>query len=54
MLFNACGSGNDSHAITGKFAPIFERELGDAGFVELAKAFGDHALVLFLRRERER
>ena len=27
-------------------------ELGDAGFVELAETFGDHPVVLFLRRER--
>ena len=33
---------------------IFERELGDAGFVELAEAFLDHAVVLFLGGVRER
>ena len=33
---------------------IFERELGDAGFVELTETFGDHAVVLFLCRARER
>ncbi len=32
------------------FVAIFERELGDAGFVEVAEAFGDHAVVLFLVR----
>ena len=30
------------------FVAIFERELGDAGFVEVAETFGDHAVVLFL------
>ena len=45
---------NESHAIAGMFAAIFERKLGDAGFVELAKTFADHALVLFLRGARER
>lgn len=45
---------NESHAIAGMFAAIFERKLGDAGFVEFAEAFGDHAVVLFLRRARER
>jgi len=29
-------------------------ELGDAGFVEFAEAFGDHAVVLLLGRARER
>ena len=32
----------DSNAIAGFFVAIFEGELGDAGFVELAEAFGDH------------
>ena len=36
------------------FVAIFEGELGDAGFVEIAEAFGDHAVVLFLGRARER
>jgi len=36
------------------FVAIFEGELGDAGFVEIAEAFGGHAVVLFLRRSRER
>ena len=31
---------------------IFEREGGDAGFVEIAEAFSDHAVVLFLCRAR--
>ena len=26
---------------------VFEGELGNAGFVEVADAFGDHAVVLF-------
>ena len=33
---------------------IFEGELGDAGFIELAEAFLDHAVVLFLGSVRER
>ena len=33
---------------------IFERELGDAGFVEVAKVSGNHAGVLFLCAARER
>ena len=41
-------SRNDSHAVAGMSVAIFERELGDAGFVEFAEAFGDHAVVLFL------
>ena len=36
------------------FVPIFEREFGDAGFVEFAQAFGDHPVVLFLGLARER
>jgi hypothetical protein len=32
------------------FVAIFEGELGDAGFVALAETFGDHSVVLFLRR----
>ena len=43
-----------SHPIAGVFVAVFERELGDAGFVELAQTFGDHAVVLFLGRARER
>jgi len=30
----------------------FERELGNAGFIKVAEAFGDHAVVLFLGRAR--
>ena len=33
------------------FVAIFERELGDAGFVEVAEAFGDHALKFFVARQ---
>ena len=33
---------------------IFEGELGDAGFVEIAEAFDYHAVVLFLCGSRER
>ena len=32
-------SRNDSHAPAGMFVAVFERELGDAGFVEVAEAF---------------
>ena len=34
--------------------PIFEGEFGDAGFVEVAEAFGDHAVVLVFGCARER
>ena len=36
------------------FAAIVKREFGDAGFVEVAETFGDHAVVLFLGGARER
>jgi hypothetical protein len=36
------------------FVAIFEGELGNAGFVELAEVFRDHAVVLFLGGARER
>jgi hypothetical protein len=36
------------------FPSIFEGELGDAGFVEFAEVFADHAVVLFLGRACER
>jgi len=39
------------------FKAIFERELGDAGFIELAEAFGDHAgrtVPLWRAREADR
>ena len=45
---------NESHAIAGMFAAIFEYELGDAGLVELAEVFCYHAVVLFLCGARER
>ena len=43
-----------SDMIARMFMAIFEGELGDAGFVEFAQAFRDHAVVLFLGRARER
>ncbi len=36
------------------FVAILERELGDAGFVEISEAFGDHAVVLFFCTARQR
>jgi hypothetical protein len=36
------------------FVAIFECELGDAGFVELAEAFVDHVVVLFFCGARQR
>jgi len=45
---------NKSDAITGMFMPIFEGELGDPRFINLAQAFRHHAIVLFLGRARER
>ena len=33
---------------------IFESELGDSRFVELAQTFRDHPLILFFGRARER
>ena len=44
---------NKSDAIAGMFMPIFEGELGDPRFIELAQAFCHHAIVLFLGRARE-
>jgi hypothetical protein len=32
-------SRNDSHAVAEGFVTIFERQLGDAGFIEVAEAF---------------
>src|SRR5713101_1996477 len=43
-----------SKAVAGMFMSTFEREFGDAGFVELAQTFRDHALVLLLGRTRKR
>ncbi len=41
---------NDSHAIAGMFVTIFESEVGDAGFVEVAEAFiAGHAAPVALR-----
>ena len=45
---------NESHAIAGMFAAIFEYELGDAGLVKVAEVFCYHAVVLFLCGARER
>src|SRR3954467_14244756 len=45
---------NESHAIAGMFAAIFERKLGDAGFVKVAEVFRNHSVVLLLRGARER
>jgi hypothetical protein len=36
------------------FVAIFERELGDAGFVKVAEVFRNHSVVLFLCGARER
>jgi hypothetical protein len=44
---------NKSDAIAGMFMPIFEGELGDPRFIELAQALRHHAVVLFLGRTRE-
>jgi hypothetical protein len=44
---------NKSDAIAGTFMPIFEGELGDPRFIELAQALLHHAVVLFLGRTRE-
>ena len=45
---------NESHAIAGMFMAIFERKLGDAGFVKVAEVFRNHSVVLFLCGARER
>ena len=45
--------GTTSHVIAGMFVAIFEGEFGDAGLVELAEAFGDHSVILLLRRARQ-
>jgi hypothetical protein len=43
-------SRNDSHAVAGMSVAIFERELGNAGFVEVAEAFiAVHAAPVALR-----
>ena len=41
------------NVIAGVFVSIFEGKLGDARFIELAQAFRDHAVVLFLGRARK-
>ena len=40
--------------MAGMFVAILERELGDAGLVEIAQSFRDHAVVLFLCGVSER
>ena len=45
---------NESHAIAGMFMAVFERKLGDAGFVKVAEVFRNHSVVLLLRGARER
>ncbi len=52
--FSASPTTNESHAIAGMFMSIFEGELRDPRFIELAQAFRQHAVVLFLGRARER
>ncbi len=52
--FRASPTTTDSHAIAGMFMSIFEGELRDPRFIELAQAFCYHAVVLFLGRTRER
>jgi hypothetical protein len=42
-----------SHAVARMFMAIFEGELGNARFIELAQSFCDHAIVLVLSRARE-
>ena len=44
----------NSDVIAGVFVPVFERQLGHAGFVELAQTFRDHSVVLLFRCARER
>jgi hypothetical protein len=44
---------NKSDAIAGMFMPIFEGELGDPRFIELAQALRHHTVVLFLGRTRK-
>ena len=40
--------------MAGLFVAILERELRDAGFVEVAEAFRNHVVVLVLSSARER
>jgi hypothetical protein len=44
---------NKSDAIAGMFMPIFEGELGDPRFIELAQALRHHTVVLFLGGTRQ-
>src|SRR5437867_10458161 len=44
---------NCLNPIARMFMPIFEGELGDTGFIELAQTSRNHAVVLFLRCARE-
>ena len=46
-------SASRSPVIFGMFMAIFESELGDARFIELAQSFCDHAFILILSRARE-
>src|SRR5713226_2659018 len=43
-----------SSVFAGMFIAILEGELGDSRFIELAQAFGNHPVVLFLRCVRQR
>ena len=52
--FSASPTTNESHAVAGMFMSIFEGELRDPRFIELAQPFRQHAVVLFLGRARER
>lgn len=41
------------NVIARRFVAIFEGELGNAGFVEIAGAFGDHAVAIAVRADAE-
>src|SRR5438477_6483442 len=45
---------NESHAIAGMFAAIFEYELGDVGFARSPRSSAINSVVLFLCGARER
>jgi hypothetical protein len=47
-LHHARAASANSKAIAEMFVAIFEGEVGDAGFIEIAEVFDDHAVVLFL------
>jgi hypothetical protein len=49
---SAIASGLD--VVAGMFVPIFERKLGDAGFIEFAQSLRDHPVVLLPGRACER